>query len=121
MSSTGYGSYTVSLGTHIAHGHWDTRDNQQSSTSRELKAIFLVIQSFTHLLNSKKVKVFTDNQNTMRIATSGSAKLDLQAIAVKLYHYCISHNILLECQWIPREEIKQLIVSVALSTSMTGN
>ena len=38
-SGTGYGGYTVSLGTHIAHGHWGRRDSQQSSTYRELKAI----------------------------------------------------------------------------------
>ena len=58
------------------------------------------------MLTSKKVKVFTDNQNTARIAISGSAKLDLHATAVQLYHHCIAHKIFLECQWIPRQENK---------------
>ena len=47
----------------------------------------LVIESFTHMLASKRVKVFTDNQNTARIAISGSAKLDLLAIVEQLCHH----------------------------------
>ena len=58
------------------------------------------------MLTSKRVKVFTDNQNTARIAISGSAKLDLHAIAVQLYHHCFAHKIFLECQWIHRQHNK---------------
>ena len=58
------------------------------------------------MLTSKKVKVFTDNQNTARIAISGGAKLDLHAIAVQLYHHCFAHKIFLECHWIHRQHNK---------------
>ena len=66
----------------------------------------LVIESFTHMLTSKKVKVFTDNQNTVRMAIFDSEKLDLHAIAVQLYHHCFSRKIFLECQWIHRQHNK---------------
>jgi hypothetical protein len=42
-SDTGYGGYTVTLGTHVAHGLWDPRDRLPSSTYTELKAILVVI------------------------------------------------------------------------------
>ena len=115
-TAAGYGGYTVSLGAHIARGHWGPRDSQQRSTYRELKAIYLVIESFTDMLTSKKVKVFTDNQNTARTTIYGTAKLDLHAITVQLYHHGIEHKIFLECQWIPRQGIELLIISVASLT-----
>ena len=71
-SCTGYGGYTVSLGTHIAHDYWGRRDSKHISIYRELKAIYLVNESFTHMRTSKKVNVFTDNQNKARIVISGS-------------------------------------------------
>ena len=49
-SGVGYWSYTVSLGTHIVHGHWDADElRKESSTYRELKATFFgyqIIEAF---------------------------------------------------------------------------
>ena len=66
----------------MAHGNWLPEDRNQSSTFKELKAIYLVMQSFHKFLSAKKVKVFTDNQSTARIVCAGSTKPHLQAIAV---------------------------------------
>ena len=103
-SDTGYGGYTVTLGTHVAHGICDLEDSLQSSTYRELKAILLVTRSLQHILANRKIKVFTDNQSTACIVCSGSSKPDLQDLAVKLYDVCVQHQIILQCEWIPRTQ-----------------
>jgi hypothetical protein len=123
-SDMGYGGYTVTLGTHVAHGLWDPQDRLQSFTYRELKAILLVIQSLQHILEHKKVKVFTDNQSTTRIVCSGSTKPVLQDIAVQLYNVCVKNKIILLCEWIPRAQNTyhiRLIKSVESLIWMTSN
>ena len=88
------GGYTVSLGSHISHSRSDADERKESSTCRELKSIFLVIKSLKHLLESKKVKVFTVNQSTARIVQSRSAKLQLQMMAAWIFTtYVFSINI----------------------------
>ena len=45
-SSTGYGGYTVELGPEYSQGQWSADELVLSSTWRELKAVYNVLQSF---------------------------------------------------------------------------
>ena len=73
-SSSGYGGYVVEIGPSISHGHWSPQEASMSSTWRELKAVFAVLQSFAKKLQGHTVKWFTDNQNVVRIVQVGSKK-----------------------------------------------
>ena len=50
------------------------------------------------------MKWFTDNQAVAKIITSGSVKEELQKIAVYIFSFCVTNNISLEVEWIPRTE-----------------
>ena len=50
------------------------------------------------------MKLYTDNQNVVSIVNKGSMKPELQEIALQIFHLCLSNNILLEIDWIPRGE-----------------
>ena len=65
-SSTGYGSFTVEHGCHIAHGQWSEVEVTQSSTWRELRAVRMVLESLAHKLQNERVRWFSDNQNAVR-------------------------------------------------------
>ena len=101
-SDTGYGGYIVELGPDVAHGQWSELESKQSSTWRELKAIYLVLKSFAKKLEGHTVKWFTDNQGAMYIVKSGSRKEHLQEGALAIFELCFSHNIKLEMDWVPR-------------------
>ena len=51
----------------MASGMFTTDDLGQSSTFRELKAIYYVLLSFIEQLKHKRVKIFTDNQSAARM------------------------------------------------------
>ena len=84
-SSTGYGGYVVELGNEVAHGHWSVMEVKHSSTWRELKAVYLVLQSFASRLAGHSVKWFTDNQGVVHIVSCGSKKPHLQDGAMAIF------------------------------------
>ncbi|CAH3108317.1 unnamed protein product, partial [Porites lobata] len=79
-------------------------DVDSSSTYRELKAVFYVLKSYAVSLKHQRVKVFVDNMGASRILMVGSSKLHLQQIAVDIFSICLSFDISLDSQWLPREE-----------------
>ena len=81
---------------------WESEDIGQSSTFRELKAIFYVLLSYVAQLKLKRVEIFTDNQAAARIVAIGSSKSHLQALAMDIFNLCLANSIVLEAQWIPR-------------------
>ena len=81
---------------------WESEGIGQSSTFRELKAIFYVLLSYVAQLKHKRVKIFTDNQAAARIVAIGSSKSHLQALAMDIFNLCLANSIVLEAQWIPR-------------------
>ena len=101
-SSTGYGGYVVELGNEVVHGHWSVTEVKHSSTWRELKAVYLVLQSFASRLAGHSVKWFTDNQGVVHIVSCGSKKPHLQDGAMAIFELCFQHSIKLEMDWIPR-------------------
>ena len=53
-------------------------------------------------LKDKFVKLYTDNQNVVRIAQIGSMKPDLQSLAISIYNTCLLFRIDLSVSWVPR-------------------
>ena len=46
---------------------------------------------------------FTDNTNVVSIVHSGSKVTELQDLALRIFHVCVSSGISLEMKWIPRD------------------
>ena len=98
-----FGGFQVKLNDHPVSGMFSPFERVQSSTFRELKAIFYVIKAHVLSLRHKKVKVFTDNENASRIVSFGSSKQHLQSVAVDIFHLCLDNDIQIDAQWIPRD------------------
>ena len=103
-SDTGCGATATLNEEHVCHELWDETERSQSSTWRELFAIRFALESFTELLHRSHVKWYTDNQAVAKIIEVGSMKLDLHLIAIKVFQFCLDHNIAIDIQWIPRAE-----------------
>ena len=78
-------------------------ESQQSSTFRELNAIFYVIEAHVASLRHKKVKGFTDNENASRIVSVGSPRQHLQSLALDIFQLCLVNDIQIDVQWIARD------------------
>ena len=72
-SDVAFGGFSASLDSVMAR----SKDLGQSSTYRELKAIYYVLMSYEEQLRQKRVKVFTENQGSARIVSVGSSKVHL--------------------------------------------
>ena len=86
----------------MACGYDIGEDIGQSSTFRELKAIYFLLLSYVAQLKHKRVKIFADNQGAAKIVAIGSSKINLQALAMDIFNLCLVNSIILEAQWIPR-------------------
>jgi len=69
-----------------------------------LLAVQNVLQSFAHLLKGQTVQVNVDNQNACRIISVGSSKEHLHSIALKIFEISIKHDLIVEPNWIPRDQ-----------------
>ena len=103
-SDTGYGGYCVEHGCHITTGKWQGDEVQQSSTCRELRAVHMTLDFSGPRLKNHRVRLFTDNQNVVRIVLHGSRKPLLQKEALAILSIGLQHQIRQEPEWIPREE-----------------
>ena len=102
-SELAFGGYVATLAGSVVRGMWTSDDLGKSSTHRKLKAIYYVLLSYVNQLQGKSVKIFTDNQPAARIALIGSARLELQQIALQIFQTCIRNTIELDVQWVPRD------------------
>lgn len=84
----------------IVHVMFNEHEMKQSSTFRELKAVDFALKSLSFKLGSRYVKLYSDNQNVVRIINIGSMKMDLQEIALSIFHNCLKYNISLDVAWI---------------------
>ena len=98
-----FGGYKIKLNDQPVSGMFSHFGSLQSSTFRELKAIFYVIEAHVASLRHKKVKVFTDNENASRIVSVGSPRKHLQCLALDIFQLCLVNDIQIDVQWIPRD------------------
>ena len=102
-SQYGYGGFTVKkLEKLICTGKFTPHESEKSSTFRELLAVKLVLQSYSHILANEEVQINTDNFNASRILLIGSSKPFLQQLAMDIFYHCMINNIKLTPEWIPR-------------------
>ncbi|CAG2245751.1 unnamed protein product [Mytilus edulis] len=73
-SNTGYGGYIVEKTFNIAHD----------------------------ILKDKRITWFSDNQDVVSIVATGSMKPELQDIVLCIFENCLTHNIFLDAEWVPR-------------------
>ncbi|XP_052080798.1 uncharacterized protein LOC127718788 [Mytilus californianus] len=85
-------------------GNWTERERNESSTWRELECVNRFVQTFDSTFSDKTVKINTDNQNVPHILRVGSRKQKLQDIAIDIKQTCVSSNINIITQWVPREK-----------------
>lgn len=83
---------------------WDDFKKCRSSTWNELKALQIILLSLAEILSGRSVKIFTDNQNVVRIACKGSMINELHQLAMSIFAICVKHSLILELQWMPRED-----------------
>ena len=95
-SDTGFGGYMVEHGPSTAFGQWSPEEAAQSSTWRELTAVYRVLHSMAAKLRDSHVRWFTDNQNVVRILQVGSRKEHLQKVALEVFSLSMSNHIHLE-------------------------
>ena len=96
--------YTVETVHQVVHKMWSDEEAVKSSTFRELKAVFITLTSLVHSFENRLVKVFTDNQNVVKIINAGSMKSELQDLAIEIFNFCLRHGISLEVEWVPRDQ-----------------
>lgn len=101
-SQSGYAGYEVQSINGIAHGQWSLLESVQSSTWRELKAVYNVILSLRGFLAHSRIKWFTDNTSVCSIVEKGSMTRELQNIAIDIFSFCTVNCISLEIEWLPR-------------------
>ena len=81
---------------------WSSVERAKSSSFLELLAVYLALKSFQNFIIGKKVKIFSDNQNVVRIVRAGSSIIHLQQIAVDIFSFCRTNSMSFQAQWIPR-------------------
>ena len=86
------------------HQNWSDFERSQSSTFRELPAVFfLSLQAFIDSLSVRTVVWYTDNQNVARIVNLGSKVPALQRMALDIHRLCLLASVSIDMQWIPRD------------------
>ncbi|VDH97494.1 Hypothetical predicted protein [Mytilus galloprovincialis] len=103
-SSYACGGFIVETVHQVVHKMWSNIEASKSSTYRELKAVFITLSSLVQCFSNRLVKVYTDNQNVVRIIKAGSMNSKLQDIAIDIFNFCLKLSISLEVEWIPRNQ-----------------
>ena len=103
-SATGCGAVISFDSQHVCHTLWESSEASKSSTWRELAAIDFAIESFSSVLESSRVKLYTDSQVASQIVDVCSMKPGLHNLTIKIFGACLTSKIKLEIQWIPRTE-----------------
>ncbi|CAG2206728.1 unnamed protein product [Mytilus edulis] len=98
-SSFAAAGYTVETFKKVVHKMWTFEEKQKSSTYRELKAVLITLNSLMKYFHSRLVKIYTDNQNVVRIITAGSMNAELQVLAIEIFNLCVQNNISIEVDW----------------------
>ena len=58
--------------------------------------------TFAPSLLGSQIAWFSDNTNVFSVVHSGSKVPELQDLALRIFHVCVSFGVSLEMKWIPR-------------------
>ena len=86
-----------------AQGYFVPWERDESSTHREMRGLFLTLQSLLHVCYGKRVRVQVDNHNLLYIVGRGAHAPVLNKLARELHWFCLANGILLEVVWVPRD------------------
>jgi hypothetical protein len=108
--ANGWGGHMVVNGQeHRAHGAWasDEPHRVNLSTWRELEGLSRLLVSFRQFLQGRRVTQTArgDAMNVFHLLNRGGSQAEhLQEICLRIFWFCQQHNILLEPEWISREQ-----------------
>ena len=102
-ASASAGASFIEFEGKMFHQNWSDFAKAQSSTFRELLAVSYSIKAFADCLKSQSVAWYTDNQNVVRIVSTGSKVLALQQLAMDIHQSYLLSSIHIDMQWIPRD------------------
>jgi len=88
----------------FSSGMWNELQRCMSSSYQKLMAVLLALKSFQSFIAKKKVTIFSDNQNVVRIVHNGSSVCHLQHKAAYNFSFSVSNNVSFQAQWIPRAQ-----------------
>lgn len=87
-----------------AVGRLDQWDRVQSSTYRELFALYFMIDTFKEVVRGSSILIQADNRALFFICSSGKTSvLVIHALLVKLFWLCVEYSIAWDIVWLPRE------------------
>ena len=107
-SDTGLGAYVDMYGTrHSVYKNFLPIESEQSSTWRELYAIYYSLVSLAPKLKNTNIEWHTDNYAASLIFDKGSRKPELQELSENIFHVCRNMKIQASIRWVPRENIPE--------------
>ncbi len=72
-SALGWGAWIAFPSRVTTSGFFSPQERQGSSTLREIVGLLYALQAFITSVRTRRVRVFTDNQNVPRVQSKGSA------------------------------------------------
>ena len=103
-SNIGWGGHTMEDAPQYAREYFSAEESAQSSTFRELLGVYRCLQAMSHLCAGKLVVFQVDAQNLLGVVNRGSPRLNLNELARKLFWFCLEQRIVIQVEWVPREE-----------------
>lgn len=97
------GAGFIEIDKSVAHRAWNSFEQAQSSTFRELLAINYSLLNFLHKLAGRRVLWYTDCKNCVAIIEKGSMNTSLHDMAEDIFTVCANNSISLEIKWIRRD------------------
>ena len=92
-SAVGFGGYVSEIDGSEAIGRWSRLEAMESSTWRELKAVYYVLCALADKLRQEHIRWKVDNMNVVHILHNGSMKKKLQLILLDIWHFSDENNI----------------------------
>ena len=87
----------------VTHRQLSEAERGQSSTYRELLAIYHGLEQTKRLLEGQALRWFTDSQNVVSIIRKGSMKPDLLNLSILIFRITKEFNISLAMSWVSRD------------------
>lgn len=95
---------TDSVPRAVAHGFFLPDEREESSTHREARGALLVLRSFQHLCQNRRVLLQVDSLNLFECVHRGSRIPELCGILKSIFWLCLSLHTVLQLVWVPRAE-----------------